>query len=681
MLELEDVLERVDRTEHERQPYYTRCKQWEAMYKLDAGFEIKDPREAVIKHGKEQVTTPDPQNIVGMVKRLISTHPAINVPPESQTDDDLETAKRKERWLSGAWETMNREQGRILLSDATVFATLRGRCIFNPMWVREELPDHLKKTSFPIRTRVLDPMNVAIKRGPLYSHWAYHKYDGERLELRQRYPNLKIWDKLEAQRKGKGRRVSAEAEELCVVDYWWTDTEDGSIWNCVIVDEEFAKEPWETDYPRLPFIEGHGDATPLADEAYASMSMLEPIRELWPFKCRMLSNIATGILYYTWPFTTIENEYGTPTGDWEVRPGATQHVPFGTKVNIHTPQFNLGALQTIIDRVEASMQEATFPRVLYGDSGAMQAGYGVNILSDAAKGRVKDILEYLEMAVMHVNEQMLALVDTFAPRKGVELYAYDNRGKKPYLETLSKKDVKGNYRNIVSLKAKVPSDQMQELGLVRTLMDGKYMSVESGHNRMEEWVAPDEMSRIRLEQAMLHPAIQEQMVVYHLAQNDPENWQAIIKGSPLEQTARNMGVWKDEELAINVNGMPPLGAMPPGGLPPGMPPMGPPPGMMPPPGGAPPNLPPPSGLLPMPPQGPPPPMSGPGLPPEMMGPPGMQPGAIPMPMGGGIPPEMQGQMTPEMMGLPPNFPPELWAQMMGQQMGPTEELQAITGMQ
>jgi hypothetical protein len=42
---------------------------------------------------------------------------------------------------------------------------------------------------------------------------------------------------------------------------------------------------------------------------------------------------------------------------------------------------------------------------------------------------------------------------------------------------------------------------------------------------------------------------------------------------------------------------------------------------------------------------------------------------------------MQGQLTPEMMGLPPNFPPELWAQMMGQQMGPTEELEAITGMQ
>lgn len=516
MLELEDILERVDRTEEERQPYYTRCKQWEAMYKLDAGFEIKDPREAVIKHGKEQVITPDPQNNIGMVKRLVSTYPDINVPPESQTDDDIESAKRKERWLIGAWQTMNREQGRILTSDATVFAALRGRAVFNPMWVREDLPPRLKKTAFPIRTRVLDPMNVAIKRGPLYTHWAYHKYDGDRLDLEQRYSKLKIWDKLREARKGRGRRASAEVEELCVVDYWWTDTDSGEVWNCVIVDEEFAIEPRETDYPQVPFVEAWGDATPLSDEAYAGMSILEPTRELWPYKCRLMSNIGTGILYYTYPPFLIQNEFGQPTGDFEIRPGATIHVPWGTKHEAPMPQFNISGLQVMLDRVETAMQQATFPGVMYGDSGAMQAGYGVNILADAARGRVKDILEYMEMAVMHVNEQMLALVDTFAPRKGVELYAYDQRGKKPYLETLSKKDVKGNYRNTVSLKADVPADRMQELGLVRTLMDGKYMSVESGHNLMKDWVAPDEMQRIRLEQAMLHPAIQDQMVVYQL---------------------------------------------------------------------------------------------------------------------------------------------------------------------
>jgi hypothetical protein len=161
----------------------------------------------------------------------------------------------------------------------------------------------------------------------------------------------------------------------------------------------------------------------------------------------------------------------------------------------------------------------------------------------------------------------------------------------------------------------------------------------------------------------------------------PDTWYALVTGTPLEQiavqTAKGLGLPVPEpEVPPGAMG----GALPPadgmGGPPPGMPPdmggMG---GGM---GGPPPDM----GGMPQDMGGP-----MPGAPmqemPQGMGMPGpdgvpLQPPAIPMPMGGGIPPEMQGQMTPEgSMGLPPNFPPELWAQIMGQPLPPGEQLEGM----
>jgi len=51
-----------------------------------------------------------------------------------------------------------------------------------------------------------------------------------------------------------------------------------------------------------------------------------------------------------------------------------------------------------------------------------------------------------------------------------------------------------------------------------------------------------------------------------------------------------------------------------------------------------------------------------------------------MGMGGGIPPQLQGQITPDMLGLPQQGNPLLFQGMTGQQMQPQEELNALAGM-
>jgi hypothetical protein len=49
-------------------------------------------------------------------------------------------------------------------------------------------------------------------------------------------------------------------------------------------------------------------------------------------------------------------------------------------------------------------------------------------------------------------------------------------------------------------------------------------------------------------------------------------------------------------------------------------------------------------------------------------------------MGGGIPPAMQGQLEPENLGLPPAGDPALFAQLMGNPLPDSEQLNLLAGL-
>ena len=59
----------------------------------------------------------------------------------------------------------------------------------------------------------------------------------------------------------------------------------------------------------------------------------------------------------------------------------------------------------------------------------------------------------------------------------------------------------------------------------------------------------------------------------------------------------------------------------------------------------------------------------PGMPPE-----GMQPPGLP-----GIPGEMTGQLTPEMLGIPPGAPPGMFQELMGQPLSEEEMMRRQMG--
>lgn len=642
-LTLEDIKLRIDQTEDANTNHRALMKDWESMYQLDAGF-TKTWREAVKTDGREQVVTPDPYNVIQLAMRLIPSQPKIDVPPKEENEEALLRSQKVEAWLTAMYQRVNWQQGRNFVEDLKLLVFKRGVGYIEAKWVGDELLEPLKKKRFPILIRTLDPVEVGFHRGPLHVEYAYHRYEDETINVRQRYPHLKKWEKPPPTAYN---RVANESNFVTVTDFWYRSAATGAIWNCIIVDEEFAKEPYATDYPEIPIIEVRGEGD--------KYSILHAINGLWQYKCRLVSNIGTGVLWSTWPFFAVQNEMGQPIEDITIRPLATVNVPSGTRIDQIKPDINLNVLNAMLQQVDTNIQQATFPGVLYGDAGNMQAGYGVNILSQAASGRVNFVRESTEMALMWLNELVLALVDAFDENnEGVELWGRNEADNKLYRMCLYKDDIDGYYENSVQLKLNLPNDEMalQTLGI--RLHDSGLLSAQTIWDKYLKITVPsDEQNRILTEQAEKHPDIMKKRTVLQFMKSNPDSWWIFLKGTEFEATARQMAVDAAIELGIPLppgfdrTESPPLNEM-----------------------GQPiPNIPP----MPLAPNG------GPHVgPPPTQPPPIQPPAALIGPQGGGIPPELQGQLGgAEAMGLDPAMNPALFAQMTGQPMGPSEELAAL----
>lgn len=371
-LTAEEIQSHVLDTELARAGYVQAADVWEKMWTLQ--LYDKTPKQVLLREGREQVTLPTPYNIVHLARRLIASEPQIEVPAEDNEHDDDDSADKRQRWLSAFWQRTNREQRRDIIADAAWQVLVRGRCVFEVKWIEDELPKRYKGNRLPVLLRTLDPLNVGVKTGPLYTEYAYHKYRQERSLAAQRYPNIKkssLWRDNDA-RYG---RLSGVASEVEVIDYWYCDG-DGAVWNAVLVDGIFAKQPKKTPYPDIPIIEGYGDASPLEDEEYKSLSILHPIKDLWPYQCRLASQVGTGLLFYFWPAILVSNEMGQEVPDLDIRPGVTTPVPMGTKVEMVRGDVNVPLAQTMLTQIDAHIQQSTFPGVMYGQApGQMSAGY------------------------------------------------------------------------------------------------------------------------------------------------------------------------------------------------------------------------------------------------------------------------------------------------------------------
>lgn len=661
---LEFVLDRVTRHDQARSAAKDMAEHWVSMWKLDPGF-TKPIQEAIAK-GLEQVILPTPFNVVNLSQRLLSTTPRIDVIPTDIANKDSErNAELSEKWLTAMWKAVNKQARRNLLADNIWTSLVYGKHVFDVRWIYDQLPSALRKTNLPFAIRTLRPTDVGIEQGPYTTEFAYHRYETTLLEVLRRWPELKNAPTGSALRSKidnyEVNQRKTEDQLVLVTDYWATEPEDGDIWNGVMVEDEWAKRYERTSYPMIPIIVGRGDYAVGVGDEFDGLSILHSIDGLWQYQCRLASQMATGLMWYFWPHFLIENENNTPMDDIELVPGGQDQVPSGTKVQQVSMNPNVPLAQEVYQQLEGYVQQSTYPDVMYGKApGELTAGYGVSLLSDAAKGRVKNFQEGLEMSLTHVNELVLALVEKKGGKKGVSIYGVDEREGQKYSLTISKETIQGVYCNEVHIAPALPHDDLQMVVQGKQLADSKYISSQTLRDKYLAIQSPtDETRRIALEEAMQS----DELRAYRLrkAMEDyygAEDALTIIFSAGDQAQGLMPPAPEGYEWTMGENGKVTLKRSAPQGSPGGSTPA--------PDAGSGTPMP---GAGPLPP-GPPPPATGGAQPPATLVP----------PMGGGIPPVLQGQVEGENLGLPQAGDPLLFQQAMGNPLQPQEEMNLSAGM-
>jgi hypothetical protein len=658
-LDAGEIVQLVDETEQKRNSWAKAANVWESdWYGARYSDTALDHQEI---DGIKAVVTPDAFNIVQLLLRFVAGEQRVEVPSLSVKEDDEDRSEIMEEWTVAFDQESNRQQGRNHINDMTLQSGVLARGATQVVWVGDLHKKQKITNRLPILRLTRDPRNVGIGRGAFGVNYAYHKYNTSRSYISEMYPSFKLPSEPE------GRIVQGVLNEKHkVIDYYYRH--NGAIWHGVVIDKEFAKNPVQTDYPEIPFVEHYADGAPFDDELGRSLSILHPVHELIKMKSDIMSKVATGLMYHYDPVIIFKN---VPEDlKLEVGPGANVYLSGDQSMEPFSPAPNVPMAQALLAMIQQGIDQATFPGVTYGDApGGVNAGFALQSLSQQARSRVNVIRQNIESAMEAINQLVFGLVEAFVPEEGVEVYGRSSRGDRGKPLKLDAKTIKGNYANQVSLMPESPMDDVGKLTAYSHLIDKGVISKTFFQNRIMNIPVPrDEELKIAFERALQMPEMQQKHTLRAMQKSmAQDDWELAIQGTPLQKVHESEMQWRAQkkaeaeaakearrlekqqkemqEMMANMP-PPPPGMMGPPGIPPGMMPPGGPP-MMPPPG--PPSMPP--GMMgpPMPPQG------------------NMQPQGLP-----GVPPGMAGQMTPDMLGIPPGAIPGQFDQMMGGP-PPTEE--------
>lgn len=643
---VDQVLGEVEELEAAQGEYRELAKIWENMWGLVPPFTEKDSRKVVENEGREQITLPTPRNVVHLTQRLVASDPKIDVYQDAEAEGDEHSgASLREQWLTAFWQRVGREQQRELLAEAVWLLAVRGRCAFDVRWVRPMLPKSQQKRRLPVTVRLLDPLKVGVRDGAFGPTCAYHRYDESVAEVLRRYPELS--------KRRKWRGGLADEDLVTVIDFWYLDRA-GDVWNSLVIGEDFALTPRRMDYPDIPITLVRSEAVPVPVEKWRGISILDSIKDLWPYQCRLASQIGTGILYYMWPVKTFKSSTGRLPPKFSVRPGAVVPLDATSELKFERGDVNVPLATSMISLVESNVQMSTFPGVMYGQApGELSAGYGVSLLADAARGRVNPLRVALESGIERVNEQVLGLIEAMAPAEGVTVWGRNAGTGRVQQAVLKPSDIDGQYANSVSLTPQITQDQIAQQTMAMRMVETGLFSKQTVRDRHVTLpTAPDEQKRIDYEQIMQDPAMVALRGLRAIQHYHPADWEDfIVPGSAVEKILQAMQPREaqPEQAAGSRPGLPPGAQV----LPDGTVLMnGQPIGRLPPPGR-------PGPQVPQPPQ-------QPGL---DMQPPGVQ----------GLPPQLAGQITPQMLGIPggPQVNPGLFRAALGRPLTPDEEEEAL----
>src|SRR5574337_1804135 len=456
-------------------------------------------REEWLKLNREMVTLPDPYDIIMMFKRLIGGEMDIEIMAEEETSAAKMLSDRREQYAQGLIYRLRREQRRNLRSELAFWGGVRGRFVIDVRWIGNDMKKEEMKHRLPLLVRTLDPLNVLVRWGSFGASYAIHKYQTTVIDVRER------WGDKAAEALGD----KDDHQLVTIYDYW--DKEQ----NAVTCDGEPIVPPTDHNYEGLPFIFGGADDTPLDDEEFRWVSPLTPIIPLWLYKCRLASQIATGMTYEFWPAWLVFDPHNLIT-TLDRSPGGYTEIS-GTPDQVEgralSGKPNMPIAESLYQLVGGAIDKSTFPSVLYGQQpGQVTAGYAISNLSSAARGRIGPLKESIELCLADAVELMFRLIRKFGPTGGVPVWvmAETENVKKGMLQ-LKKKELAQDMPIVVSIMPDIPQDDMANKTLALQMVKEGIISKETfGQDYANVKYPQRERRRWLLEQALQNPQVMQQ---------------------------------------------------------------------------------------------------------------------------------------------------------------------------
>ena len=536
---VEDIQKRVQDRMDERKQAINQMNRWEKAWRGDIWKQSDHASMNLM--AKEQVVTPVPTNVVNKAMSLIRPTPRITVPRVHNGDrSDDKSRGLKQRWLNVAWEQVGHEQLIRPVDSAAWQSFTLGRHVMQFLYTEQTLPKHLQETMLPFTIRTLDPRTAGAHHNGIYHEYAWNKYRAKLSEVSARHT---IPSKI------KNKYSDDEAEVSCL-DFWW-HCEDG-VRNCFIMDDEMVVKPKRTDHILLPIVEGYGDTTPLSQHEYRGLSIIHPFLESWLYDCRLKSQMATGILYYFWPFLVAQTENGQPLDDILIEPGKIVTLPQNTTLESVVGNPNSALVESMSAEMQRMTRQSTFADALFGDQETEMGGYNMTILANSAQSRIASFRANLESTIRQMNTIMLNFLGWDAvPSKGVTCYGYSQSEHDGVGYRLSAADVGDEYRTIVDLNVTL-DPQLQDKMLWLRLLESKAISHRTFLEiAMKEDVPDDEIARIHTESMLMGEQMLSKTQLLALMDTFPDpsdksdedgTWKDIVYGTEAEQMSYQYGL-------------------------------------------------------------------------------------------------------------------------------------------
>ena len=446
-----------------------------------------------------------PTDIIDMaLTMIINETPNIEVLSNRESSAAQKKQTSVERLLVGAYYINTQVQGIDPIAAAALNQMLYGWGVFRALWdidrelELDENDGFIADWMFPVVVQSLSPYDVYPIPGGRFERWRAIVY----MCFRTKEEIETEWGvELERPRDDDGKEIETFDDELVeYTDYWcWQGTK---IYNCVLVNNQFIKEPVEMEeYDSLPYEiffcrEGPDQAGENIGLSFL-YTVLEPIREMELLANRELRAIE---LYADPPVVTIKAP-DSPSVDIQTGPGSRIELEQGESVSYLQWQGNPPDVRSAKDFWGKLAQQFSFPDILSGSVGGT-SGLDTIALQQGGMAKVFTPRRNLEMALERLNTKIVRMFQKRRPDKslrvrGTRLEADEEH---TFSFDLKGKDTRGFEYTKVTIRAKFPQEELRNAAIAQGLVASDLYSLRDTMSKFLYVQDPERMMRRRLEE-------------------------------------------------------------------------------------------------------------------------------------------------------------------------------------